>query len=827
MSNEGDDKGKRGLFRRARPSAESREPVRNSTDRALPKTVEPKVVEPKRSGDMFARRSRDDSWSSSAWDDDGWDDDFSDRSRRSSIRPAAEPKPADVDAWLTSDKDNFDDITRDIAVKWSGKGASNAASSNAASSTGVTSAGVTWDDEVADAQVVEAEFEVDRSLESLSTPDRPLLPAAGSGWDDRWDSALQPETDETTLQPEVDSPTAAQTVESFDAEMPTIADDVVEAVYDEPLFLHEPLLQEEPALNEEPAPDDSIFDDVHTDTKPLVADEEFADIEREVRGEEVADFGEPTASATPATFEEILEQFQLVDAPVTNPATVLLTPEGTGRSLPNAEPFDTHVPTAVEEPIAEIPIAEIPIAEMPATEMPIAEAPTTAMPADEFHADEEVFISELPIAEEVPHDEHLRRDHIVERHLPDGERDYFLEDLYAELDDDVPERAVSATPDVELVSQDQAIHEVETPVAEEFVSPQPDDEPPVVEKSRTEEVFAEANPAKELLHDESPLETELFAPTHAVAGTLVATVPGGTWTDEEDDHLTDHLPDDFVGEADRHGVEKNLVDQNETPDEIIAPAPTPIVTPQVRPASTNRSVRHNLDQPKLDQPKLDQHKLDQHKEEDDDVFPVRRFNRTPSPTLHDQDLRENERRSVRSAGSRQRHPTATKAPLPFSRDTGLLTNIGFGLVAVTALRMMAAVGSALAGTTADQGGSLDAGHRIGDAFARMGTTHGALLAIGVGVLALPFVLHGKPTDASATKTGIGLGVALIAAIAGIAGGFLALRLDLRSLDLTSNATSAATVLQNASGLLATCGTSLVAILAALWTLSLTNEDDRY
>ncbi len=69
---------------------------------------------------MFTPRQPavEDPWSSDAWADDGWNDEWDDRSRRASIRPAAAPRSAAVDAWLESDQVEFADVTADIARKW-------------------------------------------------------------------------------------------------------------------------------------------------------------------------------------------------------------------------------------------------------------------------------------------------------------------------------------------------------------------------------------------------------------------------------------------------------------------------------------------------------------------------------------------------------------------------------------------------------------------------------------------------------------------------------------------------------------------------------------
>ena len=164
------------------------------------------------------------------------------------------------------------------------------------------------------------------------------------------------------------------------------------------------------------------------------------------------------------------------------------------------------------------------------------------------------------------------------------------------------------------------------------------------------------------------------------------------------------------------------------------------------------------------------------------------------------------------------------SPQPRSGRSAILTSIGLGLVLVQALRMLAAVGSQLATASADELGDLDALHRVGQAFADLGVTHGLLLSIGVGLIALPQLLQRRLSPTNATKSGIGLGVAVIAAVLGVVGGVLALRLELRTTDAENFATSISTVLQNTANLLATTGASLVAMIAAFRVLGLDNED---
>ena len=138
--------------------------------------------------------------------------------------------------------------------------------------------------------------------------------------------------------------------------------------------------------------------------------------------------------------------------------------------------------------------------------------------------------------------------------------------------------------------------------------------------------------------------------------------------------------------------------------------------------------------------------------------------------------------------------------------------------------MLGSVGSALGTTASDEIGSLDAGHRIGLSFSELGATHGALLAVGIALLAIPQLFGRRLTAKAASKTGLGLGLALVAAVVGVVGGILALRLELRTIDAQNLATNSGTLFRNAANVLATSGTSLVAMIAALRTLGLDESD---
>ncbi len=106
MSPADKEQGRRGLFRRRGPET--------------PATPEEEpAATPDSERRIFRRAKSEDSWSSTAWDD-GWDDDWSNTGARASVRPAADPRPEAVDAWLASSDDQLGDITRDITGKWGG-----------------------------------------------------------------------------------------------------------------------------------------------------------------------------------------------------------------------------------------------------------------------------------------------------------------------------------------------------------------------------------------------------------------------------------------------------------------------------------------------------------------------------------------------------------------------------------------------------------------------------------------------------------------------------------------------------------------------------------
>ncbi len=116
---------RKGLFRRTRadeftPEApwEPGEWNQNADEQPVEGTDASSIGRRRTSADMFAQR--DSTWTES-WGDDAWDDEWRDPAfRRVSIPPAANPGPAEVDAWLQDDAQGWSDSTRETANRWGG-----------------------------------------------------------------------------------------------------------------------------------------------------------------------------------------------------------------------------------------------------------------------------------------------------------------------------------------------------------------------------------------------------------------------------------------------------------------------------------------------------------------------------------------------------------------------------------------------------------------------------------------------------------------------------------------------------------------------------------
>lgn len=168
MSEVGSEKGdKRRWFRRGRE--ESDPMIVDEVETGAAPEVEPgrSPRRTKRSGDMFRGPATQDTWSATAWEDD-WDDDWNESPKRTSVRAAAAPSAAKVDAWLESDSNDFADSTRDIAKKWASP------DSNA-----VPEPGAFWDDDPAAPVVAEPVFTADPDEVDPDQYDRPVNGALG------------------------------------------------------------------------------------------------------------------------------------------------------------------------------------------------------------------------------------------------------------------------------------------------------------------------------------------------------------------------------------------------------------------------------------------------------------------------------------------------------------------------------------------------------------------------------------------------------------------------------------------------------------------------
>ena len=136
---------RKGLFRRTRadeftPEApwEPGELNQNADEQPMVGTAPSSVGRRRTSADMFAQRDK--GWTES-WGDDAWDDEWRDPAfRRVSIPAAANPGPAEVDAWLQDDAQGWSDSTRETAHRWGGSDGS------------VAKPGTNWEEEPAVAE---------------------------------------------------------------------------------------------------------------------------------------------------------------------------------------------------------------------------------------------------------------------------------------------------------------------------------------------------------------------------------------------------------------------------------------------------------------------------------------------------------------------------------------------------------------------------------------------------------------------------------------------------------------------------------------------------
>ena len=882
MSNAGDDKGKRGLFRRARPSTDSgTKPAEGNSPTKGP--------EPKRSGDMFARKGREDAWSNSAWEDDGWDDDFSDRSRRASIRPAADPKPEAVDAWLTSDKDNFDDVTRDIAEKWSGKGSVNTAS---------LPAGATWDDPVDEPDAaVEAGFESSYSADSTSQPIFESLAAEFTaptayaetdpnvlieGYAQRPD-AWPPDGFDAEPASASELPTAAQfsTADQFSSASEPTAASAFSSV-DQPS--PPPEFESADVLTTQLGNDPTSLVDTGLDRLVQDADASFDDFDAasgdsgfvpdplsaETSLDTQAGFSGPTFGAeelppevTPSFGEPVIQEGHFVQAS--------LLDEHADTGEPSTEPTYTE---SLADPTVTDKLDE------------------TVGAVESSESARETVQSEH-FAPEIASETSAESVH-VERLLPSGERDFFLEDLYAELGDDAPAHVTPSTAVHETPAQTNPAVEATSPAVAIPSAPVDDDATQIMEMpgggassghDSVVQPLGETAPLLETGLDASTTDRFAHDPSLSVSADLptpsdfaapsTPSAAADLWEPDKSSHAAN--PESTVETTELASVaDSPILGESSSPMSDVDPesafdrasASAPDVEPELHfdaePDFEPIAAVHHEARPAIDLVEIDERAGAGAAVDGDtfDAFPVRNTSRSFTDSLDDDDeildsfdldddvLDTHEPAANAptgpASGRVETYPTSSKSKRPSlppaprgSRSSvaasldgssmrlnhpTLLTSVGVGLIVSEALRMLGAVGSQLAITSADRIGTLDPAHRAGKAFADLGISHGAILALGVGLLALPQILQRRLSDKAAAKTGLGLGLALVAAIVGVIGGVLALRFELRIADAQNLSTSAGSVLQNAANLVATTGTSLVAMVAAFRTLGL-NDDD--
>jgi hypothetical protein len=125
MEDEAGTKRRKGLFRRERTVDEfemnrplDELPPVDDSDFEAPEPIVSRPRSAKRTAEMFAPKEN---WSTDSWSDDAWDDAWKEPAvRRTSIPPAADPTPKQVDEWLESDAHSWQDVTRDSVRKLGG-----------------------------------------------------------------------------------------------------------------------------------------------------------------------------------------------------------------------------------------------------------------------------------------------------------------------------------------------------------------------------------------------------------------------------------------------------------------------------------------------------------------------------------------------------------------------------------------------------------------------------------------------------------------------------------------------------------------------------------
>ncbi len=767
MSDAGDGKGKRGLFRRARPS---------TSPGTTPATGSPgpRGSVPKRSGDMFARRGKEDAWSSSAWDDDGWDDDFSDRSRRSSIRPAADPKPEAVDAWLTSNKDEFDDVTRDITVKWSGKEPAAAQA---------LSVGATWDDPIATDSIEPDPIDIEPTdehprVDNEPTDEHPHVDVVQGEYHAEQAIIGIFDARESEVETPVDRSAIDNGFMEWDEAAPIAvsADDAVE-----PSFEASDPSSPTPAVEgqlpfEEIAPDEPSFEAGVVDPpalSPLLSTpvHGFGEAPPKTTVERVGPDGERDLF-----LEDLYAELDdVVPVPFSRSAAAL----------------------SVDQPIVASPEFQEPVASSDPVERSAFAAPTPPVVTYPVESDVDTDdIGSEPI---------VQVDTVTTRAAVDTSNDTHDDDSTQLLDfTDIPvarntsntDTSNTDTSNTDTSNTDESAELPEFAPDVSFVPRPPvrvnDDSVPTHQTDSDCEIHDESFD-REPAHAETQTETHDMDDTFPVLNTRRSFVHS---LDDEHDLIEADSYDQDSYDQDSYDTAETGNDGNPYEDragvEPQAEYATALLSDASRPFGSLAS-----------------------------PDPESAFAAEPHSSLAAAPVARIVRDGI---GTPDLHsaqaPTRGSAVTSATASTRTLTSAGLGLIAVESLRMLGEVGSSLSVNAADRIGSLDAGHRIGQVFADLGVTHGAILAVGVGFLALPQLFHGRLSDKAATKTGLGLGLALIGSILGVIGGILALRWGVRVNDAAGVDDNFGTIARYVGNVVATTGSSLVAMIIAFRTLDL-------
>jgi hypothetical protein len=841
MSNADDNQGRRGLFRRNR----SADPVASNPPTGV-ETPNPEIDrnesapdperKPNRRPGLGRRKAASDgSWSSDAWED-GWDDDWSDRSSRAGVRPAADPRPAEVDAWLASSDDQLGDITRDIARKWTGT-----------KQPAPTVAAITWADDVP------------------ATPSSALVndPSADDGL------AASLPSDSTELQegvwgaPESDSEWSS-------------GDDLASEVD----FELEPLVEPQnpvPAVNL-----GSTWDDVEPAVEPQRAGASPVEIVEEITAPVVDHFDalqpevEPTEIGDVDGNELVLEPV-VQESPVDEP---LVAPEPVHQSAIQ-EPL-LGLEAIVQESEAGkqvVPQTDARPAETSVTETPPAEAPAVIETSVvETRAVTEV--AETPVAQTTAAAE---SSHEVPRQASvPVERDEFLESLYEEFDDeDAGTTATTVVPSERKTAfEERALEQLEDPASQpEFAKPNSVDLETAVTSVATDAATDIDLPANKGVGEENAEQQNRFTPRTAeadrgaeqfavaqqTAGTLVPQDPNADFDFGPDRPVylptnpstsTAELTPTTLGnlataqasalptfsevdddlfpptKADRFGAALDeLEDDQAAPSGLGEPAVTKRGFLRGRKNRSNNAGAVERDEVESiaqataqelnpnDEPETQRETLAATTEQQVESFSPSVRNAAPHATTQT----ENDEEEFDDPDDFESFDDDYPEDAYFSpKLTKLLSQAGFLLVALAAIRMLVLVGIAVKDGAKDALGTQDVFHRVGSAFADLGIAHGLMLLVGIALAAAPALLGDPYLDDQSRPIGSTFGIGLVSAVFGLFGGFAAARLAMRVNDIASASnpeiSSTTQWAKLAMNLVATAGLSLIAVVAAIRAL---------